>query len=261
MKLDGKVVPRERVSQTEQDQMFALMDGHYAGVQRHRFDADLAEKQWVIQVSDPCAGVLCGFSTQMLLEVKMSGQPAKALYSGDTIIDRQYWGQYALAQMWGRLAIALIAAFPDQDFYWFLISGGYKTYRFLPVFFNEFYPRVDVMTPRWATALIDAFGRQKYPQEYDRSAGVIRNGVCNYRLREGVADITPGRLRDSNVRYFAERNPGWARGDELCCLAPLTRTNFTPAAYRMIGTGWSIAELSDELGILAEHGVDAQVLA
>ena len=26
-----------------------------------------------------------------------------------------------------------------------------------------------------------------------------------------------------------------ANGDELCCLAPLSRANFTPAAYRVIG--------------------------
>jgi len=37
------------------------------------------------------------------------------------------------------------------------------------------------------------------------------------------------------VRFFVERNPGHACGDELCCLAPLTRANFTPAAHRVIG--------------------------
>jgi hypothetical protein len=46
---------------------------------------------------------------------------------------------------------------------------------------------------------------------------------------------SPDRLRDPFVRFFVERNPGHARGDALCCLAPLTRANFTPAAYRVIG--------------------------
>jgi hypothetical protein len=54
-------------------------------------------------------------------------------------------------------------------------------------------------------------------------------------LREGVAEVTPARLRDPFVRFFHERNPGHVRGEELCCLAPLTRENFTPAAYRVIG--------------------------
>ena len=58
--------------------------------------------------------------------------------------------------------------------------------------------------------------------------------MCSSDLPE-VADVTPERLRDPHVAFFVRRNPGHARGDELCCLAPLTRANFTPAAYRVIG--------------------------
>jgi SAM-dependent methyltransferase len=42
--------------------------------------------------------------------------------------------------------------------------------------------------------------------------------------------------RDPHIRFFAERNFGHALGDELCCIAPLTLANFTPAAYRAMGT-------------------------
>jgi hypothetical protein len=63
---------------------------------------------------------------------------------------------------------------------------------------------------------------------------VIRAAATGDRLRPGVADLTPQRLRDPHVRFFVERNPGHAGGDELCCLAPITRENFTPAAYRVI---------------------------
>ena len=34
---------------------------------------------------------------------------------------------------------------------------------------------------------------------------------------------------------FVGKNPEHAQGEELCCLAPLSRYNFTPAAYRVIG--------------------------
>ena len=50
-----------------------------------------------------------------------------------------------------------------------------------------------------------------------------------------IVPLTRERLRDPHVRFFAERNPGHTRGDELCCLAPLTRAAFTSAAYRVIG--------------------------
>jgi hypothetical protein len=59
-------------------------------------------------------------------------------------------------------------------------------------------------------------------------------------LRSGISDVTPQRLCDPHVRCFARRNPRWSLGDELCCLAPLTRENFTRAAWRVIGRPASV---------------------
>ena len=236
MRLTAELVPAGQLSAEQRDTMFALMDRFYVNVQRPIFDADLDEKQWVILVNEPVRGQVCGFSTQMLLEVEVEGRPVKALFSGDTIIDREHWGDQALVHIWGRLALALIDAHAGSELYWYLISKGYKTYRFLPVFFHEFYPCHDRPTPAWALAVLDALGRSRYAGDYDRTAGVIRAIASQNRLREGVADITSERLADPHVSFFQARNPGHGAGDELCCLAPLTRANFTRAAYRVIGT-------------------------
>jgi hypothetical protein len=235
MKLSGRLVAAAHLSAGQRDAMFALMDRHYLNVQRPIFDADLDEKQWVIQVCDSADGRLRGFSTQRLLDVEVQGRPVTALFSGDTIIDREHWGDQALVHIWGRLALSLMDANPHTELYWFLISKGYKTYRFLPVFFREFYPRHDVATPSWVLSVIGVLARSRYPAEYDATAGVIRATARQYRLREGIADITSERLIDPHVRFFQTRNPGHVRGDELCCVAPLTRANFTRAAYRVIG--------------------------
>ena len=235
MKLTGQLVAAADVTPAQRDAMFALMDRHYVNVQRALFERDLEEKRWVILVSEPRTGQLCGFSTQMLLDVEVAGRPVTALYSGDTIIGREHWGDQALTHIWGRLALSLMDAYAERDLYWFLISKGYKTYRFLPVFFHDFYPRPDTATPRWARQAIDALAGSRFPDDYDPAAGIIRTSRWQYRLREGVAEVTSERLRDPYVRFFEERNPGHRDGDELCCLAPLTRANFTRAAYRVIG--------------------------
>ena len=120
--------------------------------------------------------------------------------------------------------------------YWFLIVKGYKTYRFLPLFFHEFYPRCDTVTPSWAQRLINRLGASRFPSQYDAHTGLVRAQPNGCRLRAGVADITTQRLRDPHVRFFAQSNPGHTAGDELCCVAPLTRENFTAAARRVIGT-------------------------
>jgi hypothetical protein len=235
MKLSARLIATAEVTAAQRGEMFALMDRHYAGVRRGVFEADLDEKRWVILVNDPDGGPLCGFSTQTLLEVEVRGRPVTALFSGDTIIDRDRWGDQALAHVWGRLALSLIDSLPDRELYWFLISKGYKTYRFLPVFFHEFYPRHDVPTPSEAAAILGALGQARFPDEHDAAAGVVRAGPWQYHLRDGLAPVTVERLHDPHVRFFQERNPGHVRGDELCCLAPLTRGNFTRAAYRVIG--------------------------
>lgn len=235
MKLKGLLIPTPAVTDAQRDAMFALMDRHYENVTRAAFAADLDEKQWVILLLDPQTEEMCGFSTQVVLDATVAGRPVKALFSGDTIVARDRWGDPALAHVWGRLALSLIDSLPDVELYWFLISKGYKTYRFLPLFFREFYPRYDVPTPDWATAVIDAFGYFRYPGRYDPSSGIVTAGAAGDRLRPGVADLTPERGNNPHVRFFAVRNPGHLRGDELCCLAPLTRENFLPAAYRVIG--------------------------
>jgi hypothetical protein len=235
MKLIAKLVEVAEVTPRQRDEMFASMDHHYDNVHRHLFEADLTQKRWVILIRDPASERLCGFSTQTLHEAKVGGRPVKALFSGDTIIRRECWGDHALSHMWGRLALALIDAHPGEELYWFLISQGYKTYRFLPIFFHEFYPRHDGPTPDQVRAIIDALACGRYPEAYDAMNGVIQASPLQYRLRAGLADVTPERLHDPHIRFFHARNPGHARGDELCCLAPLTRANFTPAAYRVIG--------------------------
>jgi len=235
MKLKGLLVPTLSVTDAQRAAMFALMDRHYENVTRATFAADLAEKQWVILLLDPQTEEVCGFSTQVLLDATVAGRPIKALFSGDTIVARDRWGDPTLSHVWGRLALSLIHSLPNTELYWFLISKGYKTYRFLPLFFREFYPRYDAPTPRWALGMIDALGRLRYPDRFDATMGIVRSGPKGDRLRPGVADLTPERGTNPHVRFFATRNPGHARGDELCCLAPLTRANFLPAAYRVIG--------------------------
>jgi hypothetical protein len=242
-KTEGLVVPVAEVPPSRVEEMFALMERYYDRVTRTSFLADLAEKQWVIMLLDPQTNVLHGFSTQVLLEVEVEGAPVKALFSGDTIVAQERWGETALAHAWAQLALSLIDHHAPEPLYWFLISKGYKTYRFLPLFFREFYPRFDLPTPAWAKRIIDAFGRSKFPSAYDAAAGIVRAGPHKDRLKPGVADLTAERLRDPHVRFFAERNPGHVLGEELCCLARLARNNITRAACRMLGAETVLAAI------------------
>lgn len=244
MRLSARLIERKLLTRRDRATMLALMQRHYENVHPTVFARDLAEKQWAIVVRQPASGQLCGFSTQTILEAQCDGQRIRALFSGDTIIDREHWGDPALSHVWGQFALSLIDRFDDAPLYWFLLSQGYRTYRFLPLFFHEFYPRHDAATPEGIERILDTLAERRYGAAYDRQAGLVRAHAQQYHLRQGIADLSLERLRDEHVRYFAERNPGHARGDELCCLAPLTRENFTRAAYRVIGQVEPVPELT-----------------
>lgn len=235
MKPTGQLVRVADIAPIQRDEMFSLMNSYYEGVERATFDSDLDEKDWVIQILDAETSRLQGFSTQMLLEAEVSGRTVHALFSGDTIVDRDARGERTLFQVSGWFVRSLMTTYPDAELYWFLISKGYKTYRFLPLFFREFYPRHDAPTPTRYAAVIDALGGFKFPAAYERGAAIVRAGPLACRLRPGIADITPDRLRDPHIRFFAEQNPRHALGDELCCIAPLTPANLTAAAHRAMG--------------------------
>ena len=233
-KLTGQVTLVSDLDLADKEQMYQLMKRHFDNVDWDVFQEDLAEKQWVIRLIDQKTGVLSGFSTQMLLPLEVSGREILAVYSGDTIVDREKWGTMALGLAAVKLAFSLIEEHPDEELYWFLISKGYKTYRFLPVYFHEFFPRYDLETPEWAKQIIDACGRRKFPQTYDPASGLVIAEQDGCRLQEGVATVTDQRLNDPHVRFFLEQNPGHEAGNELCCIAPLKRENFAPTARRWV---------------------------
>ena len=243
--LEGRIVEVRDLRAEHRDAMHALMERFYADVERATFDEDLEQKRWCLLVLDRKERIR-GFSTQRMLETELGGRPVRALFSGDTIIDRDHWGTPALPLAFARLALSLIDQNPDETLYWFLTSKGCRTYRYLPVFFREFYPRWNRPTPAWAQSMIRALASVRYPGAYAVERGVVPASGTGYRVRPVVA-WTAGRDEDANVRFFHERNPGHEAGDELCCLAPLTHDNFSAAARRLINskrfqaiaTGWA----------------------
>jgi len=233
--LDGEIVDVNSISDREVNDMYQLMSSYYDNVNRATFQKDLFEKRDVILLRDSSKGKIKGFSTLMLLEQTVEENSITVLFSGDTIIDREYWGTNKLLKLWGRYAFSLIDEMPNRELYWLLISKGYKTYRFLPVFFNEFYPRRGIEFPRREKRILDAFASLKFPGHYDQEKGIISFGGEKDYLKQGVADIDESRLKNPDVGYFIERNPGWERGDELACLIRLTKENFNRLGRRIIG--------------------------
>jgi hypothetical protein len=122
--------------------------------------------------------------------------------------------------------------YPRGLYLWLLLTSGFRTYRFLPVFWREFFPRCESITPPAFQRLIDHLAGERFGRRYDEATGIVR--LANpQRLRGPLSEIPVGRMEDSHVGFFVSRNPRHAAGDELVCLAELTPENLTAAGRRM----------------------------
>jgi hypothetical protein len=221
---------RAALTHEERDGMLRLMDTHFDGVTPEQFDRDLAEKDWVLRFLR--GEQLIGFSTIQVYAVPHDGRCVNVIYSGDTVMDPEAWGSPLLARAWIALVRELQSRHPEGDWYWLLLSSGFRTYRFLPVFWREFWPRYDTNgtdTP----PLLDELARDRFGDRFDAATGVVRFENPQ-RLRGHLSMIPGGKTDDPHVQFFIDRNPGHASGDELVCLAELSDANLTAAGRRMV---------------------------
>jgi hypothetical protein len=230
-RLTGRLVARASLDAATTRAMFDLLVSHFSGVDGRTFVADLAEKDWVILLDDE-GGDLRGFSTLRIYETSAPGRPITVVYSGDTIVERTWWGSPALARTWIQTVRHLTPMDGGRELYWLLLTSGYRTYRFLPVFFRVFYPRYDELTPSSARTMVDAIATEQFGSRYRADTGIVRFERPQV-LAPDLLAVPDGREADPHIAFFLERNPGYVGGDELVCLTPINDDNLTPAGRRM----------------------------
>ncbi|MFT4605824.1 MAG: hypothetical protein ACI9W4_002568 [Rhodothermales bacterium] len=226
------IVRRESLPQAEREAMFVLLERHYLKVTRPDFERDLNQKQWVILVREAESGTIRGFSTIEVFLFVHNRRRLRILYSGDTVIDRDYWGSLALPVGYASLVSALTDDEPIPT-YWFLLSKGFRTYRILPVFFDSFFPRWNRPMPDSEAGLLGALGHYKFNDAFDSASGILRSGPEAQCLRPDLGLVSE-RRKNRDIEFFLRTNPGHAAGDELVCLADFSLDNLSPFMQRAL---------------------------
>jgi Acetyltransferase (GNAT) domain len=232
-----KVVSETRrvsdLTRDEQRSCFELLQRLFLGVTWEDFLRDLEEKDDVMFLRDADTQAIGGFSTLVELEIDVAGERVPVVFSGDTAVLPEYRTSFASGQELARHFHRAHERNPARPVSYVLISKGWRTYRLMPFFFREFFPRHDAETPRFERALIDAFGESRYPDRYD--AGVIRfAGEPAPRVRPDGVDATPAR-RDPHTEFFLRANSRYLEGDELVCAARIHPANYTQRMRRLLG--------------------------
>jgi len=236
MGLKSSYLEIENLSDTEINQMFNLMQRYYDNIKFDNFIRDLKEKNWVILLKND-EDKVSGFSTILLIDIgtKFSEKPVKLIFTGDTVVHEDHWGNLDLPMAFAKLAfIILPEKHPDHLMFWLLISKGYKTYRNMFSFTLSFYPKFDTPTPEFETNLMNEFGRIKYPGRYDPNAGVIHSDGTSDKVKEGVAELKEHHMSNPHLKFFAQKNPGYRQGDEMVCIASACPENVEPGLRQLI---------------------------
>jgi len=226
----GRLVPRNDLDPELRETLLRLLERHFEGVTPGAFERDLDDKHWVLLLEDRTG--LRGFSTLRVDPTRHDGEDLVVVYSGDTIVEPDAWGSSALAVSWIGAVVRLTAAWPGRRPYWLLLSSGFRTYRFLSVFWREFLPRHDRAATPEAVDRLRTLAGERLGAQFDPDTGVARL-VSPQALRGELSLVPAARREDPHVAFFLERNPGWSRGDELVCLAELRRDHLTAAGLRM----------------------------
>ena len=224
--LKSAVFPAENLSAEQIEAMYRIMETYYDNIFQNDFVRDLKMKRDAVLLLDENNNIR-GFTT---LAVFMYDAQTQLLYSGDTIVEKEYWGSHDLSQAWIINALSHAGKF-DGKTYWFLLTKGYKTYKYLHTFFNEYYPRVDVETPAEIQRIMDTFAERQYGGKYKN--GVFAAGK-DY-LKGEYAEIGEAAARDKNTAFFLDKNPGYMNGDELICLCEISVNNLNRLGRRVLG--------------------------
>jgi len=232
MGLKTVITPVTDLAESLVQEMLRLMQAYYLNVTPAQFIKDLEEKDFVILLYEN--DYIRGFSTWMLFGHDFESQRVNVIFSGDTIIDKSHWHSLGLPLAWGRLMLSALSEHPGEELYWLLTSKGYKTYRFLPVFFREFYPSYMKEAPPFEKALLCSLAQRKFGDRFDPKSWIVRAPEGAQCLRPGVADITETRREEKHVAFFEKANPGHAKGDELVCIALCSEDNLNPFILRQL---------------------------
>jgi len=226
----GKLIPREALSADDVSEMYALFSNYFEGVSERRFRTDLDEKQWIICFSRGSA--LCGFSSLRFSRHLHHERKIAVLSSGDTIMAPEARSTTVLARTWIAAVNQLRRFYGEPDLVWLLLVSGFRTYRLLPVFWQEFYPCYGRSTPATVQAEMHVVASTLFGAQYSPQDGVVRFAEPQV-LKPEHNGIPAARRADPHVNFFVARNPAHSRGDELVCWARLCHENLTEAGARM----------------------------
>ena len=212
----------DKITSEDVNVMHSVFVKYYHNAEYKTFVKDLNKKIGAILIKRVDDSSIVGFSTIGLIEKKIDGKKCLGLFSGDTVIEKEYWGLPHLQTAFLRFLLKTRIKNPTVNFYWFLITKGYKTYLLMANNWLHYYPRYDRKDDEKRKSIVKTFSDHFFEGFYDEKTGLLKFGDGYQRLKEDVAEITDEmKIKYPKIAFFEQVNPTWREGTELPCIGDL----------------------------------------
>jgi len=233
-KISADYITLDRISIQQVKEMHSLFIQYYHNAEFSTFIDDLSEKDGLILIRENKSKRIVGFSTLKTLRFSLKGKEVKGIFSGDTILERKYWGTNKPMICFVKLLLKEKLRDPLTPLFWLLISKGYKTYLLLANNFPKHYPHHQGKFDE-LSSVVDQYCQHLYPNYFDEQQQILDFGGDYQKLRGEVAEITTELKRSvPKIGFFEERNPQWRQGKELPCIGEINASMFTFFAHKSL---------------------------
>lgn len=236
----SEYVLAQDITVTELKKMYSIYEKYYDNTRYSIFETDFLAKTGVFLIRKPKNREIVGFSTVTECDIKVGSKTHHAFFSGDTVIEKEYWGSRALQRAMYRFLVQFKMRYPTQPVYWMLISKGFKTYLLLANNYYSYYPNLDNQNNH-LEEIVEAYCEQYFSKYYNSDTKLLDFGDDYQPLNENVAPITDEmRAESAKIAFFEQKNPTWATGTELPCIGEITWRDIGQYVERFINKGMSL---------------------
>lgn len=239
--------PLKHIAVQDVREMFKVFCRYYENTSLEQFISDLNRKSGAFIIRRKIDDAIVGFSTMGIYHMEVDGKKIRGIFSGDTILEKEYWGNRAMNAAFVKRLVWEAIKDPFTPQYWFLISKGYKTFLLLTRNFPDYYPHPEHENPHMKH-IVEAYCDKLFPGKLDRDTMVLDFGEGSNCLKSDVTPISAAQRNETDIAFFEQRNPQWERGTELPCVGRADLVTFfqviAPQVLKLLfkpsrsGAGW-----------------------
>lgn len=223
--------PTNELDERDWAELLAFFRGTY-DLEMAGLKGSVASRPYILRVRERASGRLVGTTSFGVAAVTLpSGATARVFHGGDTLVLPNMRGSGLVQEMAVRIVLAELCTHPRTPHYAFGFALSPVMYVGVARSFVDTWPRRNCDMPPEVRVIMDSLGRRTHPETWrsaDEPIPVARRG-------RGDELAVPDKLLGApDVRFYLEKNPGYAEGMALPFVFKLDARNLAGLCLRSL---------------------------